>query len=189
MTSPVPAFIRRVFYDTTELRAVRSLCLFSMLVFSLLYGGKFAGRQLFVGAGPATLFFVREIRIFLTFFFATWIMGRIEARTIAEYGLPWQAMFGHRFWVGALLGFASLTCLLLGMRLIGVFHFGAVALRGTDIWKWALIYVVVFVLVALTEEFSARGYLLYTLTRIAGFWPAAILTARVVRNLERLEIA
>ena len=62
-------------------------------------------------------------------------------------------------------------------------------MRSTEVGKWALIYVVVFVLVALTEEFSARGYALYTLTRIAGFWPAAILTARVVRNLERLEIA
>jgi membrane protease YdiL (CAAX protease family) len=65
------------------------------------------------------------------------------------------------------------------MRLIGVFHFGAIALRSTEIGQWALIYLVVFVLVALTEEFTTRGYALYTLTRIAGFWPAAILTAIV----------
>jgi membrane protease YdiL (CAAX protease family) len=104
-------------------------------------------------------------------------MGRIEGRNIAEYGLPWRSMFGRSFWIGALLGFASLTCLLLAMRLIGVSRFGVVALRNTEVGKWALIYVVVFVLVALTEEFSARGYALYTLTRIVGFWPAAILTA------------
>jgi len=169
----------RVFYDTTELRAVWSLCLFSALVLPMLYGGKLAARQFFEGAGPATFFFVREIRIFLTFLFATWIMGWIEGRDIAEYGLPWRLMFGRRFWIGALLGFASLTCLLLAMRLIGVFHFGAIALRSREIGQWALIYVVVFVLVALTEEFSTRGYALYTLTRIAGFWPAAILTAIV----------
>ena len=174
-----PTFVRRVFYDTTELRAVWSLCLFSLLVLSMLYGGNFVARQFLQGAGPATLFFVREIRILLTFFFATWILGRIEGRSIAEYGLPWRSMFGGRFWIGALLGFGSLSCLLLAMRLIGVFHFGAVALRRTDIGKWALIYVVVFVLVALPEEFSARGYVLYTLTRIAGFWPAAILTGIV----------
>jgi membrane protease YdiL (CAAX protease family) len=175
---PCP-LIRRVFYDKTKLRALCSLCLFSLLVLSMLYGGKFIAHQFSHGAGPATLFFVREIRILLTFFFATWIMGSIEGRSIAAYGLPWRLMFGGHFWIGTLLGFASLTCLLLAMRRVGVFHFGAFALRGTDIGKWALIYVVVFVLVALTEEFSARGYALYTLTTIAGFWPAAILTAIV----------
>src|SRR6516225_5177038 len=176
---PGSTFARRVFYDTSELRPLWSLCLFGLLVLSMLYGGNFVVRQFLQGAGPATLFFVREIRIFLTFFFATWIMGQIEGRSIAEYGLPWRSMFGGRFWIGALLGFGALTCLLLTMRLVGVFHFGAVALRGTEIGKWALVYVAVFVLVALTEEFSARGYALYTLTRIAGFWPAAILTAIV----------
>jgi membrane protease YdiL (CAAX protease family) len=145
----------------------------------MLYGGDFVARQFTHGAAPATLFFVRETRIFLTFLFATWTMGRIEGRSIAEYGLPWRSMFGRRFWIGALLGFASLSCLLLAMSLIRVFHFGAVALRGLNAGKWALIYVVVFVLVALTEEFSARGYALYTLTRIIGFWPAALLTAIV----------
>jgi len=145
----------------------------------MLYGGKFIAHRFSNGSGSATLFFLREIRILLSFFFATWIMGSIEGRSIAEYGLPWRRMFGGRFWVGTLLGFASLTCLLLAMRLVGVFHFGTFALRGADIGKWALIYVVVFVLVALTEEFSARGYALYTLTMIAGFWPAAMVTAIV----------
>jgi len=145
----------------------------------MLYGGKFIAHRFSNGSGPATLFFLREIRILLSFFFATWIMGSIEGRSIAEYGLPWRRMFGGRFWVGTLLGFASLTCLLLAMRLVGVFHFGTFALRGADVGKWALIYVVVFVLVALTEEFCARGYALYTLTMIAGFWPGAIVTAIV----------
>ena len=150
-----------------------------LLVVSMLYGGKFIAHRFSNGSGPATLFFLREIRILLSFFFPTWIMGSIEGRSIAEYGLPWRRMFGGRFWVGTLLGFASLTCLLLAMRLVGVFHFGTFALRGADVGKWALIYVVVFVLVALTEEFCARGYALYTLTMIAGFWPGAIVTAIV----------
>ena len=171
--------IRRVFDDKSKLRALCSLSLFSLLVVSILYGGKFIAHRFSNGSGPATLFFLREIRILLSFLFPTWIMGSIEGRSIAEYGLPWRRMFGGRFWVGTLLGFASLTCLLLAMRLVGVFHFGTFALRGADIGKWALIYVVVFVLVALTEEFSARGYALYTLTMIAGFWPAAIVTAIV----------
>jgi membrane protease YdiL (CAAX protease family) len=63
------------------------------------------------------------------------------------------------------------------MRLVGVLHFGVVGLRSAEIGKWALLYVLVFILVALTEEFSARGYLLYTLSAGIGFWPAAILTS------------
>jgi len=176
---PAPDSIRQLFYERNELRAVWSLCLFALLVLPALYGGDSVARHFLRGAGLATLFFVREIRILLTFLFATWVMGRIEGRGIAEYGLPWRSMFSCRFWTGALLGFASLTCLLLAMRWIGVFHFGTVALRNTDIGKWGLIYVLVFVLVALTEEFSARGYALYTLARITTFWPAAILMAIV----------
>jgi len=176
---PTATAARRVFHDTNKLHAFWNLCLFLLLVLPLLYGGNLLTRQLLQGANLAALFFVREIRILFTFFIATWIMGRVEGCNIAEYGLPWRLMLGGRFWMGALLGFVSLTFLLLVMHLVGVFHFGALVLSNTDIVKWALLYVLVFILVALTEEFSARGYALYTLTRIAGFWPAAILTAIV----------
>lgn len=181
MTEPIPhlasTFFRRVSYDSTELRNVWRFCLFLILVIPLLYAGDFAARQFLQSAGPATLFFVREIRIFLTYLFATWAMGRIEGRSIADYGLPWRPMFRRHFWEGALLGFFSLTALILVMRLVGILHIGALALHGAELGNWALIYVVVFVLVALAEEFSARGYMLYTLSAGIGFWPAAILTA------------
>jgi membrane protease YdiL (CAAX protease family) len=176
---PPPIVVQRISPDTNKLHAFRNLCLFLLLVLPLLYGGDFLIRQFLQGAGVAALFFVREIRILLTFLFAAWIMGRIEGSSIAQYGLPWRLRFCGRFWMGALLGFVSLTCLLMAMRLIGVFHFGTLALRGTDISKWALLYLLVFILVAITEEFGARGYALHVLTRIAGFWPAAILTAMV----------
>jgi len=148
---PAATVARRVFHDTNKLLAFWNLCLFLLLVLPLLYGGNFLTRRLLAGANLAALFFVREIRILFTFFFATWTMGRIEGHSIAEYGLPWRLMFGGRFWIGALLGFFSLTCLLLVMHIVGVFHFGAVALSNTDIGKWALLYVLVFILVALTE--------------------------------------
>src|SRR5271165_5828495 len=47
---------------------------------------------------------------------ATWIMGRIERRSFADYGLPWRRAFGRQFWQGAGFGFASFTVLLLVMR-------------------------------------------------------------------------
>jgi CAAX protease family protein len=86
-------------------------------------------------------------------------------------------MFRGQFWLGVLVGFASVTSLLVAMRLAGVFYFGTIALHSGDIWKWASIYALVFILVALREEFRARGYALYTLSAGIGFWPAAILSA------------
>jgi membrane protease YdiL (CAAX protease family) len=63
------------------------------------------------------------------------------------------------------------------MRLVGVFHFEGLALHGSDIWKWGILYALVFILVALREEFRSRGYGLFTLSAGIGFWPAAILSA------------
>jgi membrane protease YdiL (CAAX protease family) len=129
------------------------------------------------GADDTTLFFVREVTDFLIFLLASWIMGNIEGRTIADYGLPRRRMFRVQFWQGALLGFAAITGLLVAMRVVGVFYFGSIALHGADIWRWAIVYVFAFILVALREEFRARGYGLFTLSAGIGFWPAAILSA------------
>jgi membrane protease YdiL (CAAX protease family) len=108
---------------------------------------------------------------------ATWIMGRIERRTFADYGLPWRRAFGRQFWQGACFSFASFTVLLLVMRLAGVFSFGAIALHGWDVWKYAAAWAVLAFLSALLEDFLYRGYLLFTLTTGISFWPAAVVTS------------
>jgi len=86
-------------------------------------------------------------------------------------------MFHVEFWQGAALGFASITGLLAAMRAVRTFYFQGIALHGFDIWKWAAVYALVFMLVALREEFRARGYALFTLAAGIGFWPAAVLSA------------
>ncbi|HZP24888.1 MAG TPA: CPBP family intramembrane glutamic endopeptidase, partial [Terriglobales bacterium] len=108
---------------------------------------------------------------------ATWIMGRIERRTLADYGLPWRRAFGRQFWQGAGFSFASFTVLLLVMRLAGVFSFGVFALHGFDVWKYAAAWGVLGFLGALLEDFFYRGYLLFTLTTGIRFWPAAVVTS------------
>jgi membrane protease YdiL (CAAX protease family) len=50
-------------------------------------------------------------------------------------------------------------------------------LHGADVFKWATIYALVFILVALKEEFRARGYGLFVLSEGIGFWPAAAASA------------
>jgi len=167
----------RVFFGPSELRSGWRLFLFLAGVIAMTLAGNFLLRHLLPGADQAVLFLARELEDFLIILFASWITGRLERRTLADYGLPWRKMFAARFWQGMLLGFASLTVLLHAMRATGAFHFAGIALRGIDIYKWAVIYLFVFLLVALREEFRARGYVQFTLSLGIGFWPAAILSA------------
>jgi membrane protease YdiL (CAAX protease family) len=172
-----PSTLRRVLYGPSELRAGSRLFIFLAMVIGLISLSNLVVRRLLHGTDEVSLFLVREVIDFLIFLFASWIMGRIESRTIADFGLPRRKMFRAQFWQGALLGFASITGLLLAMRIAGVFYFGSIALHGLEVWKWAAVYAFVFILVALREEFRARGYGLFTLSAGIGFWPAAILSS------------
>jgi uncharacterized protein len=114
---------------------------------------------------------------------ATWIMGRIERRTFADYGLPWRRAFARQFWQGAVFSFASITVLLLVMRLVGASFFGQVSLQGFDVLKYAVAWAALLFVGALLEDFFYRGYLLFTLTTGIGFWPAAIVTSSLMGGI------
>ena len=172
-----PSIFHRMFYGPSELRAGWRLCIFLGIVVALINASNLLVRRLLSGADDTALFLIREVMDFLIFLLASWIMSRMERRTIADYGLPWRGSFHVQFWQGVLLGFGAITALLLVMRLVRVFYFGRIALHGFEIWKWAVVYALVFILVALREEFRARGYGLFTLSAGIGFWPAAILSA------------
>lgn len=103
------------------------------------------------------------------------VMARIEARPFGHFGLPRRGAFGRNFWVGTLWGIASLSVLMLALRLTGAFQFGSLALHGTRAWKFALYYAVFFLLTGFFEEFLLRGYSQWVLTTAITFWPAAAL--------------
>ena len=171
--------LRRIFYGSSELRAGWRLLIFLGIVSALIKGNNLLVGRMLPGVDTTTLFLENEVVDFLIFLFGSWIMGRIERRTIADYGLPWRRTFRMQFWQGGAIGFAAITSLLVAMRLVGAFYFGTIALHGVDVWKWAAVYALVFILVALREEFRARGYALYTLTDGIGFWPATIISAAI----------
>ena len=172
-----PSVVHRVLYGPSELRAGWRLLIFVGIVAALITGTNWIFGRLLPGADRTATFLLFQVINFLIFLFASWVMGRIEGRNVAIYGLPWRKMFRSQFWQGVLIGFAAITGLLAMMRVAGVFHFGGLALHGADIWKWAAIYSFVFLLVGLREEFRSRGYLQYTLSLGIGFWPAALLSA------------
>jgi membrane protease YdiL (CAAX protease family) len=136
-------------------------------------------RRLPHSSDQAVSYLVDKIMKFTALLLASWAMAKIEARTIADYGLPWKRALGRRFWEGSALAFLGLTAFLTLLRFAGVFRFGTMALRGVEIWKWGALYGFGFIIVALEEEFRYRGYALYTLTSGIGFWPAAFALSAV----------
>jgi membrane protease YdiL (CAAX protease family) len=133
---------------------------------------------------PPEQLFIGEVVLFLVVVLITWVMSRIERRAMGTYGLPlrrsaWSSFFvGYLFW-----GFIPLTLLLLAMRGLGVFFIDGLALRGSDVAYFALVWGLVFLFVGLFEEYLTRGYPLYTLADGIGFWPAAVLMALVFGGL------
>jgi membrane protease YdiL (CAAX protease family) len=104
---------------------------------------------------------------------ATWLAGQGQKRPLADYGIPPREIFGGRFWEGAVWGIALLSAILLVLRVTGNFEIQSLALTGKFLYVYALSWALAFFLVAISEEFGFRGYLLFILSRRAGFWRAA----------------
>lgn len=172
------AVLRKVFVGPNGIRAGWRLLLF--LGIALIAGAaigsvvRLAGFHASGGFGPAVMA-IGEGSIFLAFLVAAAVMARIEKRSLADYALPGRGAFGGAFWLGAIWGFAALTALLLLVWAAHGFTFGQIALSGKPLLHYALAWAAAFLAVGFAEEFSIRGYALYTLSTGMGFWPAAIL--------------
>jgi len=118
-----------------------------------------------------------EAITFGAYLFAAWVMSRIEARKMRDYGIGAARAFGGQFWLSALVGFAAISLLLWALKIAGVFHLGQVALHGAAAWEYAGLWALAFLFVGFSEEGVSRGYMLFTLTTGIGFWPAAIATS------------
>lgn len=116
---------------------------------------------------------VQEGILMFAAFAAAAILGVLERRPFGAYGLPAAAAFRARFRQGIVWGLAMITGMILLIRLLGGFSFGEVALRGPELWSYALLWGLVFLCVGFFEEFVFRGYTQFTLASGVGFWPAA----------------
>jgi hypothetical protein len=164
----------RVFFSEIELRAGWRLLIFISLSFALIRCGNFVFYALFVDRNTIVSLFRQIVDIF-SLVFSGWVMGKLEGRTLQDYGLPVRQMFGIRFWQGILMGLVSMTVLLGTMRTLGVFRLTRVALHGAEAWKCAGLFSAAFIIVGVAEEFKFRGYILFTSATGIGFWPSAIL--------------
>jgi uncharacterized protein len=110
---------------------------------------------------------------------ATLVMGRIEHRKFAEYGLPMRLALGKDFGVGCLAGFAAISGTLFVMFLLHAYRITGLALHGKAILYSMVGWGIAFLMAGLCEEFLNRGYLQYTLASGIGFWPAALVMSGV----------
>ena len=172
--------MNEIFFGPNGLRAGWRLLIFAAILAIFLEGLRYGAILLAHGRPPqqglsAAGALVGDGALFILLLIASWIMTKIEGRTIGDYGLPGRKAFQKEFWQGTIIGFMAMTILLGMLRAFNVFSFGTFALHGNSLVKYAAIWGVAFVLVGFTEEFLIRGYPLFTLTTGIGFWPAATL--------------
>jgi uncharacterized protein len=174
--------ISKIFLNSDGLRSGWRLVIFIGIIYFAFQIILIAAPRVFrLGAAsltPASMF-GHEAVFFLVVLGAAALMAAFEKRSLTDYFLPWRAAFQSKFWWGAVWGFFGLSALLIAIRLDHGFFFGHVTLAWSKIPYDSIMWGLVFIVVGLTEEFTFRGYALYTLATGMGFWPAAILVSAV----------
>jgi CAAX protease family protein len=157
-----------------KLRALGRLAVFCVLVFLVFPSKKLWLPRLFPGIhGVAGYVLDHMIELAAILIFSS-IMAAIERRPFGAYGLPGRQAFRGRFWQGALAGLVSLTLLVTALAATGGLQVSVAPTAVLPAVAISLGYATLFLLLAIREEFLYRGYGLFTLTEVVGFWPAAI---------------
>lgn len=166
------------------LRAGWRLLIYAALVFALGYVANqiadslLHGRELDPGNATDGIAYFSVVTCLILL--AAWIMGKLEGRSLAGYGLPWKLAFYGRFWQAWAISFVSLTLLLTILWLARAYSVGPLQLHGTGILKNGLLWAAAMTLAPIFEEFFYRGYLQFTLASGIGFWPAACITSALM---------
>lgn len=107
----------------------------------------------------------------------TALFARYEGRRVDSYGLPLRRALGARTWEGALAGLVMAGAVALGMYTLGGMQVLGFATTGSTLALSALSWLIANICIGVAEEFWYRSYVLQTLWKSLGFWPAAIIIA------------
>jgi membrane protease YdiL (CAAX protease family) len=178
-TRPQPGRGRRIFFGPHGLRAGWSLALYYTISLVLYW----IGGTIFLKVYPlppkpawtAGLMIAFELLKLAIALAAVYVLGKVEGRTFATYGIPRSQAFGRRFWQGALWGALSIVAVIAGLAACGAYRVHGLNVRGLDGLGAVLLWLLAALLVGVYEEIDYRGAPLFTLSRGIGFWPAALL--------------
>ena len=177
LPNPPKSLPEQIFQGPDGLRVGWRILLYlgvaAAVAFALLWLGRSFFPDITSGVGRLWQEMYGEAALLIAAVAPAFLMANIEGRSVDDYGLPRKQAFGKLFWTGVAWGILSIVVLLLLLRGARVFSFGHLALHGARIWRFALFWGVNFLLVGLFEDFLFRGYLLFTISRSLGFWPAA----------------
>jgi membrane protease YdiL (CAAX protease family) len=120
------------------------------------------------GFTPTTAI-IGETILFFAMLAAVALVALMERRSIMDYNLSGPRPLVH-FLSGIVAGFAALSALVSALVWGGWLHIGPPALSGAQIYGYAAIWGVVFLLTGIVEEGMFRGFLQFTLTRGINFW-------------------
>jgi uncharacterized protein len=126
------------------------------------------------GITPGAMLAVQELVFVIPAIVAGVVMGWIEHRSIASYGLVAGAGLSRLILAGIVWGVGMMTALILLIRAFGGIQFSGLAIHGSVLLKSAALYGIGFLLVGFFEEFTFRGYMQTVLGERIGFWRAAV---------------
>lgn len=174
---PPEGLASKVFFGQDGLRAGWSLLLYT--AFGLMIWYPLAMVVLLIGGFQEGSYSPQSVALgelvsFAAVYGAALVMARLERLPAGIYGLPLPQAFGKSFWQGIFLGLCEVGLLVGLIAAFGGYSFGNLAVHGTGLLGWGLLWAAAFVLVGFSEEFMFRGYVQYTLTRGIGFWLAAL---------------
>jgi uncharacterized protein len=170
-------WMNRAFIGGQGLRAGWSVVIFALLLilFASIAGMALSSLLAVDSSGKhggltASAAFIGELASLLALLGASAFVAFIERRkNLLAYNLTGPRRFPH-FLGGLAAGFAALSALVGTLNWGGWLYFGPVALSGAHIFKYGVLWAVVFLLVGCFEEGVFRGYLQFTLTRGINFW-------------------
>ena len=171
--------LKTIFHNGRELRAGWRLLIFCCLVFAIGYALSAGVRRLpmpeYSGLHPVGVI-IDDAVLLANALIATAIMARFEHRRFAVYGIPrLHQLFGRQFWAGAVWGLAMPSAVILLILLSGGYRVHGFNVTGTELFKFAILWLIANLLIGLCEEILFRGYFMFTLSDGLGFWAAALI--------------
>jgi hypothetical protein len=169
-----------VFIGQNGIRAGWGVALFILIIFAARFATVFLFQgfsRLIENGNPEISPGVGIAREFIQFswvLIATGIMALIERKSLFAYGYQGTAR-AVRFVSGLVWGFIAISVFILVLWKAGLLSFDGRFLHGASLLKYAALWGLVFLLAAIFEESTLRGYVQFTMTRGIGFWWGAIL--------------